>query len=337
MPYMKNDEKLANALKQFRTSHDIKAKDVADKLEKTPAYISKLESNDLVKVDFELISKYIKIISNDTTEINNFFGGLIDSYDRNSDDIELNIKIRNLDEVVRQLSLTGNVKNMLVYINKEMQENNISVDKIVREINSNSDITPEIIKKADIQKYNMWQLINNDSYIIFNVKEEEIRNILECQENTFCNYVTLEVIAYSLFKLSGIAKDEAREKAREMLKQYRIFTLKEKDEIRKKRKSYEKLEDLFAETDVENVKLINQLIQKFVNLSNLDIAYANKVLSAILKNMDADISLAVAIMKYDISELQTKSTKQKSEFLKEFSSLINKYKMQEDEKQIVYY
>lgn len=340
MSYIKNDEKLANALKQFRTSHNIKAKDVADKLAKTPAYISKLENNDLSKIDLKVLIQYISFVAQDNPrEIDDFFNTFLKAYDINlsKEDIEENIKRQNFDEVIRKLSLTDNVKNFLIFVNKIMQENNISVDKIVREINSNSDITPEIIKKADIQKYNMWQLINNDSYIIFNVKEEEIRNILECQENTFCNYVTLEVIAYSLFKLSGIAKDEAREKAREMLKQYRIFTLKEKDEIRQKRKSYEKLEDLFAETDVENVKLINQLIQKFVNLSNLDIAYANKVLSVILKNMDADISLAVAIMKYDISELQTKSTKQKSEFLKEFSSLINKYKMQEDEKQLTFF
>ena len=340
MPYIKNDEKLANALKQFRTSHDIKAKDVADKLDKTPVYISKLENNDLAKVDLSVLIQYISFIADDNPqEIDKFFNTYLKAYDieLTKEDKEEEIKRQNFDEVIRKLTLTDNIKQFLISINMVMQEKNITVEQIVTEINNNSDIMPELIKKADLQKYNMWQLIDGEPYIIFQEKEENIKNIIECKENMFCNYVTLEVIAYSLFKLCGFPKTEAREKAYEKLQEYKIYTLAEKNIIRQQRKSYEKLEDLFAETDAENVKLINKLMQKFVNLSNLDISYANKVLSAILKNMDTDLSLTVAVMKRDLTELTTKSNNQKSEFLKEFSELINKYKMQEDEKQLTFF
>ena len=63
-------------LKEFRTQYKVKAKDVAEMLGKSPAYISKLEKGQIQQIDKIEFEKILNFIANDDDGIIDFLKNL---------------------------------------------------------------------------------------------------------------------------------------------------------------------------------------------------------------------------------------------------------------------
>ena len=61
---IKLSESIGLQLKEFRTQHQIKAKDIADFIGKSPAYISKLEKGQITQINKKELVKITNFITN---------------------------------------------------------------------------------------------------------------------------------------------------------------------------------------------------------------------------------------------------------------------------------
>ncbi|WP_405375329.1 helix-turn-helix domain-containing protein [Pseudobutyrivibrio sp.] len=330
---------LAEMIKNVRIQNHVSAKSVAEYIGKSQSYISKLEKGGIKSIQEVELSRILQYIYKDKEDfqvfLNNTLGKILDTLELRYSDKEIDEQLwfYNYDTVLRYIPIPG---EMINDINSRMEHIHISCNEICERINSNEDISPEVMN-TDSYPFNEWQafIVNHQvkfQFIKMRIRYSEMEKILN-KECVSCNYVTLLSLVYYLLKIeNNLYQIEETEKTKIMneahayLNSFRFYSLTEKNKLSQQAKTQSELDSLISSFDRENTSLLNEIILSFRVFSDIDIAKTNKYLETLVKNLKWDNSFTMAFIGLPFYDINTMGYTAKKHMLSEIQKIIEKYR-----------
>ena len=333
-------ENLGAQLKEFRTSHQIKAKDIAELLNKSPAYISKLEKGQIQQIDkseFEKITNFITK-SNNGYEI---FCELI-AEKADNEELENNIMLLNFDVLERKFPIS---KELVDEIINRMHRLNVSAEELIDEINKNADLDDKFLSDHKIDpntiEKNIWipykeadSLERTHSFIFLNYTVEKLEKLLN-GKTTKCEYMFPFSIIYHLLKieqrmnidiLNESIIERCKTEAENILLKYKFYSLSVESRCIKNNISEQEFQKSISKFDLENRKLISEMLAAISFLSKYDVSYTNSKIEMIVKNFKTiDPSFVLAFMAIPLEKIKELNPSIKRKLLDDVNILIDKY------------
>lgn len=338
------------ALKEFRMQHKIKAKDVASILDKSPAYISKLEKGQIQQIPIEDFIKITNFITKDEDGYDQFCNFMLSKVTRK--ELEEGIFWTNFDEVVRRIPIT---KELIYAVKEKMNTLNITEEELTEYINQNEDLTEQFYteRNIDLEKVekNIWHAYYDEknmdyigSYFIFDIKTKTVKEALSGHLKK-SSYMLMFGIVYHLFKLekksNGEAIDEkcqraCRDLAEQFLLSYKFYTVWMETKVKSQSSNEEEYNKLLSDFDLKNKEYVTELLDAIDFLSKLDIDYTNEKLRVIIDNFKGgDETFVLAFMAISLKDIQELQTATKRQFLSDIKTLIKEYKEKANTKEMV--
>lgn len=334
------NEEIGQALKAFRMQYKVKAKDVASILEKSPAYISKLEKGQIQQVDKNDFVRITNYIANDSDGYDKFCNIVIKNSD--IDALDRSVFLRNFDLIERKLPVPDDLVKSIAALMIELK---VSPEELSEYINRNEDLDDAFFEEHKIDKKsikkNVWHIYFEAdssnyvrSYIFLNYSAERIHALLDGKIKK-CDYTFLYAIVYHLIKLKkkcdnlnfdeklcGTCKNEAEQ----LLLKYKFYSLSLQERIRIQSKTENEYREILSDFDIDNAKYVEHIVRKIHFLSQLDVDYTNSKLETIVKNMDElEDTFVLAFMATSLDALKETSISMKKDFLKDIKSIVKRY------------
>lgn len=332
------DEEFGLQLKDFRNQYQVKAKDVATHMEKSAAYISKLEKGEIHQIDKEEFVKMVNYISASENGYQLFCERIIGTM--NPEALDSSTIASNFDWIDRTLPVP---EEYCAYIKRKILENEISFDELANYINKNDDLDNKFLQEQKIDlistEKNVWIPYNEaDSkrikrnYIIVKINAQEIENIIERRIKK-TTYLYLYVILYHIYKLQELNRhlvlDESvrtniKRKTTNKLNEFKIYTLSDKAKAISQASNEAELEKVLNAFDIKNQELMRELIGGIYYISEQDVEYTNAKLESIIANLREDPSFSLAYMALPLEKMFALPFKVKKDFLDGVNELIEK-------------
>lgn len=338
-------KELSEKIKELRLINKVKAIDVAEHIEKSPAYVSKLENGDIKTINYDELLKILTFISKSPEDLENFIDKL--SLKLTPDERKEMIWLLNFDTVERSLPIPG---NLIDYLNDKLSALGVDIPELVDYVNRNESIT-DIIEKHNIDtskyKSNYWYPYDCDdklaeSFIIMRLIPNEIAALLEKKIDT-TNYVTIESLLFNLLRLeygkeNPISKEknnELRNETTKILNSFKFYNSIEKNKLLKASTTKQELEALLSDFDIENRKLVNEFLEYISFLSDWNVKYTNEKMSLLNKNLDWDASYILTLASLPYFEIGGISKSLKSNLLNDIKELIEEYKKKPEQEKTI--
>ena len=333
MPKIVVTDRLADTLKMLRMQNEIKSKDLAAHLGKTPGYVSKLEKQEIRNIELEVVESIFAFLLGDDykkTEIwEQIYASLQIKYSKAEIDEE--IWFTNFDTVYRYIPIP---ESIIDYFNEKIVSLHITRELLLQRINANEALTPEEISDEKLQ-YNIWypSTSGKGSSIKIHMSESLFANILD-KKKLSCPYVFVFCILYYLLKIEKhgdrieITSSEIKliyQETTSILNSHKFYSIAERDNIVSTAQSAEEIHNLLTSFDNNNANLISDMLMEVKFASDLDIRTTNDRLTGFLKNLTTDVWFTLKLISLDYHLLESIDMSQKKEFLKEIEVLIKKY------------
>lgn len=334
---------LSVTIKRFRVENSIQAKELARYVEKSPSYITKLETGEIKKIDSELLNKILEYVIKDKTEKNEFIEKIYSSLEHkySAEELEKIIWFLNYDTVFRKIPVP---KSLIDYILSKMQKNDINYSVLLKRINANEALPKELLTDNTIE-HNIWHPYNNGKhqYIKMLLTEAELTDILEQRVNV-SSYVFILCIVLNILKIEkfgnslDISFDENQklmDNAKELLNKYKFYSITEKKRLLSNAETLEEMSDLLSSFDNENAEIVSSILSKLKTASELDIETTNIRLSDFEKNLNWDVWFMLRLISINFTKLNNMSTTLKKQLLSEIEKTVNKYEALTDEQKTI--
>lgn len=323
-------QNFSELLRQFRIRNGKSAKDICTIINRTPSYLSKLESGMTKKIESSLfISICNAIAENEDDGIVSFISFSFQKQNIKNFDADTMLTLANIDDVLYKFY---SPKALLEYIKSKMDSLNISLIDLVTELNSNKDLQSLPDNKLDTIEANLYSYTDDSKeqiVIKLYYTREEIENILNGSQKS--NYATLNAILYTIYKLSGMTNDNAGIKA--------IKTLNERFKIISTRKKHiitiNSIEDeeKYLGTLEPSVEKDYQSVIEGIRLALLisqNKGGSNRI-TKLKQNLANDLGFTFTYISTDLSKITSLPKKHKKEFIQELQTLIEKYSAKTDD------
>lgn len=325
---------LADSIKTLRTQKGISSRSIATAIGRSPSYFSKIESGGIKSIKkSELDRIFYEIAGDDRSldkQIDSLYATLKIKY--SSEEIQKDLWFLNYDTVKRRIPIPP---ELIKDINRRIEQSQISINYLVERINGNDDIPAECRTDPEFI-CNEWQAYEDASgaaFIKLAVTVQQIEDILT-EKVKASNYVTILGIVYYLTKieeypvlreLPSDIQGELMDRITNYLNSYKFYSLVEKERLLDLATSNEERQSLLTSFDKENADLINQMLGAFKVLSDVNVEFTNKQLSAFVPNLYWDYSFMLHIIGLPFSELDKISFALKQEMLTEIRKVVKKY------------
>lgn len=333
MPKIVVTDRLADTLKMLRMQNNIKSKDLAEHLGKTPGYISKLEKQEVKNIELETVESIFSFILGNNykkTEIwEQIYASLQIKYSKTEIDEE--IWFSNFDTVYRHIPIPDTILDLF---NQKILSLGITREFLLQRINANEALSEEELNDENITP-NVWYTATTDgnASIKIQMTEEMLSNILD-KKTPSSSYVFIFCILYYLLKIEKfgsvvkIQNDEIvqlNHEVKNILNAHKFYSIIERESIISQANSKEEIQKLLSAFDNNNAKLISNILSELKFASDLNIQITNDRLTCFLKNLNADVWFTLKLISLDYHLLESVDMSQKKEFLKEIESLIQSY------------
>ena len=330
-------EELTQLLKSLRIENGISAKALAEHINKSASYITKLEKGEIQSIHGDALFNILKFLlgekSNPDEIIESVFRTL--NYKYTTKEIENQVWFHNFDTVIRKIPVP---EAFCTDTLEMLTANQISIDYLVERINQNEFIPDKSF--CDIKTYpvNQWFECKfngvSETYILLELDKVRIASLLN-RKTSISNYVTLlAIIMYSLrlinYSIDAIIDKatirDLQELAQSYLQRYKILTLTEKQARIEKALTKAERELQLSSYDVENLKVKDEFIELLDVYSEFNIKTANKSIASINKNMEWDAPFIMRIASIPFRELEPCSGTMKHAIISEIEQVFQKYK-----------
>lgn len=333
-------ESIGLQLKEFRTQHQIKAKDIADFIDKSPAYISKLEKGQIKQINKKELVKITNFITSSNEGYYLFCEKIASTAEPK--EFERDTLLLNFDLIDRKLPVSNEV---IIEIRERMESLNISLEDLVIYINQNEDLGPDFlfehkIDASSIEK-NIWIPYQeadftetSRNFILLEYNTERVKKFINGEIHK-CEYMFPFAMLHHLLKISykrkGKTLDEnliknCQEETEQILLKHKFYSLSVQSRFGAQSNTEEEYRKLLSTFDVDNMEYISQVLSGIHFLSSYDIEYTNKKLKIIVENFkECDPSFSLAFMATPLLGIKKLQTSFKKEFLNEVEKLVEKY------------
>ena len=344
---------LGYTIKSARTQKNITAKSVAEHIKKSQSYMSRLEKAEIKTIDEEVLSSILMFIyrkeESDEPTLETILDSIYSTLELQYDDseIEQQLWFYNYDTVVRRIPIP---QALVDSFSEEMDKLGLTTAELCRRINANEGILPDIVNSDDYP-FNKWQarVVNHKIALCFikmKINEQDIISILS-REVDKTNYVIAQAISYYILKIMlygsrvVLTENENRDltqRAKDYLNKYGFYSISEKNRLSKLAKNQDERDRLLSSFDRENQELVTKIVAGIKVFSDLDIQNSNRILSAVIRNMDWDLGFLMSLAGLRFHELEGLSHNKKTELLSKINRLIKEYKeLPDQQKRIDFY
>lgn len=332
------DEEFGLQLKDFRNQYQVKAKDVAVHMEKSAAYISKLEKGEIHQINKDEFVKMVNYISSSDKGYQLFCERIIGTLE--VEKLEQSTLASNFDWIDRALPIP---EEYSAYIKKKIMDSAIELEELANYINQNDDLDKEFLEEQNIDlataEKNVWipyyEADRNSvkrNYIVVEISREEIENIID-RKIRKTSYLYLYVILYHIYKMQELNKKIFLEESRRInlkrkttnkLNEFKIYTLSDKTRAISQASNETELGEVLNNFDIKSQKLISELVGGISYLSEQDVEYTNQKLEGIIANLKKEPSFSLAYMALPLEKMFDLPIKAKKDFLLGVLELIEK-------------
>lgn len=331
---------LASIIKSTRISKKITAKSVAEHINKSQAYISKLEKGELKTIDQKLLISIFEYILGSEEAFQDFLNDtLLPVFSSltlrlSKEEIAQQLWYRNFDTILRLIPIP---EALVQRIKKDMDDNNIEIYTLIERINANEMMVNDG-KDLSVYPSNTWFIDNdngqiNSEYIKIYLEKQTLNEILSFKAKS-TNYMTIFAVVFYLLLIihygdsQNLTKEEYSsnwEQTREYLNQYHFYSLEEKSYLESKAKTESEIDELMSDFDRDNLDTLNDIIRVFKLYSDVDIIKTTKYLSEFRKNLKWDGGFILSLISISFYSLENTTTTQRKKILFEISDIVNKY------------
>lgn len=326
---------LANTLKALRIQKNIPAKDLAERIGRSSAYITKLEKGEAKSIDNDLLDSILSFLTDGDTEGDELVEKIyaIRKQYPSDKEIEEQLWFVNYDTVLRRLPIP---EKLILFLNDKIVANAIDRSVLLKRINDNEALSSEEKNDESIE-FNRWfspKKNNNAQSIKILLEENDFINILD-RKVTFASYIFVFAISFYTLKIEKfgeqviISEEENIELMRDttsLLNEYKFYSLAEKSKKIAAAETQEQINEIWNSFDTENQEILSDILSGFKVASELDIQITNDRLKKFSANMHWDIWFMLKLISRSYSDLDELSATMKKEFLNEIETLILKYK-----------
>lgn len=327
-------QELAETIKSIRLQNKILSKDLAASIDKSPAYITKLERGDIQTIDVDELNKIFNyIVGKDSSfdeTVQKIYSVL--KYNYTDEEIEKQIWFSNYDTTKRKIPIPT---ALIDEINARLEIAEISRVYLRKRINANESLSQTEIENVDIP-FNQWYSPENKpkgaQSIKINITEDILNGILD-KTIDVTKYIFLLAISYYLIKIEkfkdvvDIDDDEnsIMADAIELLSKHKFYSLTAKSNALDAAASHEEQLELLNSFDKKNYELVNSILRKIQLISDDDIKTTNKYLECFYKNLDWDLGFTFKIISLEFYRLENKGYSVKKELVDKIEKLVNEY------------
>lgn len=325
---------LAETLRSIRLQNKVQAKNLAAHIQKSAAFISKLENGNIQTIDTEELYKILQYISNgsNSTELaDQIYKSLKFKY--SAKEIEEQVWFINYETVECLLPLPD---ELIDSFNERIERLNISRQYLHSRINANEALSQEELNDNSIvcnQWYHQKYKEGNVQSIKICLSEKRLDAILD-KKYDVAPYVFVFVIMFYLLKieyygntitLSDEENSALMQKTTDELKKYKFLSISEKNLLIAEKQTKEEIQNLLGSFDKDNIEIISDILSGFRFASEHNIKSTNEQLQQFEQNMRWDLGFMLRAISLDFSSLETTSVSNRKNLLAEIEALIKKY------------
>lgn len=326
---------LAETLRSMRLQNKIQAKVLAEHIEKSPAYISKLESGNIQSIDNHELHSILQFISctDSSPDViaEKIYASLKFKYTKQ--EIEEQLWFTNFDTVERKIPIP---ESLVDAIKTRMQSLGITREQLLRRINSNEALTEEE-NNDDSISYNQWyhqsRIGGSAQSIKMRMNPKQLDAILDKEVDVSPYVFVFSVMLYVLkaeqfgdqVKISDEDNKELMAKTADMLNQHKFFSITEKNALISEKETQDEIFELLSAFDRDNIEIINDIISGFKFATECNIKDTNIQLRNFRDNMLWDLGFMIKIISLDYKALEKISVSNKRNLIAAIEKLIFDY------------
>lgn len=326
---------IADTIRNIRLQKKIQAKQLAKIINKSPAFISKLENGTLNSIDTDELFKLLNYLAGDESA-NSIADQIYSSLELRYSEKEINefLWFKNYDTVECRIPIPD---ILIDDINSRIESLGISREYLLSRINANESI-PEEDKLDDAIPYNQWYQKRHSGVFSSSIKillTKDEMNLYLDKKGVLAPYVFVQCILFYLNKiekygeetyLSKDQSDELMDNTVDELNANKFRSIAEKHRLISQKRNQSELKEALNSFDTENIEIINEVIQGFQFASEHDIISTNKQLDAFRKNMHWDLAFMLKLISLDYVGLEHTSISNRKKILEEIADIIKRYK-----------
>ena len=323
---------LGEAIKSIRVQNKITGKKLAEHINKSSAFITRLESASIETVDEDDLWAIFEFICKDELDQNETIERIYDTLKikYSPEDIKKQVWFENFDTVIRQIPIPEELVNE---INERIVKQNIEPSYLLRRINANEDLSDAEVN--DDHPYNTWwardDAPTNATSIKIKLTENEFYDILSKKKDT-TSYIFMLAIAFYLIKIekfnevikfeSDIDHSSVMLEADNLLNKYKFHTIAVREQLIANAKTKSEFNELLSHFEIDNIEVVNSILKSIRYYSDRNIKLANDQLILFDKNINWDIGFMLKLVSLDFNSIENASHSCKSELIKKIEQLI---------------
>lgn len=336
---------LTTLIKTIRTQNNISAKELAAYIEKSPSYVSKLESGDVKNIQ-----------KKDLTRILSFLTGGEDFYE---DILPAAVKILmsflpsgrlpeqvwliQYDTADRPVLVSG---EMSADLNKRLTELGMDTEELAAFINENFDSELTSVFPAN-EIIPFEQRGTTRILARLEIEEEELSRILSGR-NRQTSYLTVYGISHILFRLEKFGSvsyklppEQAVELLRDTsvyLERFQVHSLIGFSRMLSSKDFINRQMDMLHTFDTVSSELMNSITEYFQEALKYDALGTTQAMDTFSKSLGWDTAFILKLIKLPFYKMEGLSFHQKKNLMREITNLLDKYdQMSEFEKKLEIY
>lgn len=325
---------LAETLRSIRLQNKVQAKNLASSINKSAAFISKLENGNIQTIDTEELYRILQYISNESNSAelaDQIYKSLKFKY--SSKEIEEQLWFINYETVECMLPLPD---ELIDNFNSRIEDLGLSRQYLLSRINSNEALSQEELDDNSIvcnQWYHYKNKDGNSQSIKISLSQKQLDDILD-KEYDVAPYVFIFVIMFYLLKIEQYGSlimltDEDNNalmrKTTNELNSYKFLSISEKNLVLAEKQTKEEIQELLSSFDNDNIEIINDILYGFRFASNHNIKSTNDQLQRFERNMRWDLGFMLRVISLEFLNLEKTSVSNRKNLLTEIEALIKKY------------
>ena len=323
---------LGEAIKSIRLQNKITGKSVAEHIQKSPTFITRLENASIDTIDENDLWKIFKFICKDELDQNETIERIYETLKikYSPEEIQQQVWFENFDTVVRQIPIPS---DLIDEINQRITNQNIDLNYLLRRINANEDLSESEVN--DDHPYNTWwardDAPTNATSIKIKLAENEFYDILSKNKDT-TSYIFMLAIAFYLIKIERFkeltsfkTEDDhnlVMVDANNLLNKYKFHTISLREQLLSNAKTKEEYNELLSDFELDNISVVNNILRSIRYYSEKNIKLANDQLNLFDENIQWDIGFMIKLVSLNFNSLKNVSHACKSELIKKIETLI---------------
>lgn len=335
---------LTETLRNIRLQNKVQAKKLAEHINKSPAFISKLENGNIQTIDTEELYSILQFISNGSNSIElaeQIYSSLKIKY--SAEEIEEQLWFTNYDTVECLVPIP---ESLIDDINSRIDALRISRQYLNSRINANEALSTEELRDDSIivnQWYHRKHTDGNAQRIKIELLEKQMTGILDKQFEVapyvfvFCIlFYVLKIEKYNdVVHLSDEENSELMRQTTGILNSHKFFSIYEKNVLISQKQTQEEMQGVLTSFDNANYEILSDILSGFRFASERNIKLTNEQLRLFRKNMHWDLGFMLRVISLDFSSLEKTSVSNKKNLLAEIENVLKKYAELPEEENII--